>query len=190
MNTRRSMWGSAMVLMAVLMCALAVGGKTPAPDSAQVVKDFEARVSSYLDLRKKEAGDSKSTDSPEKLEQQREQIAARMQAARSGARQGDIFTPKIAGYFQRQIAATLAGHDGAKIRASLRHAEPLQGINVQVNGRYPQKVPLQSTPPTLLLNLPRLPNELQYRIVNRDLVLYDTGADMIVDFIQDAIPAS
>jgi hypothetical protein len=113
-----------------------------------------------------------------------------MQAARPDAKQGDIFSPQITGYFRRQIAATLAGHDGAKIRASLRNAEPLQGINVQVNGRYPQKVPLQSTPPTLLLNLPRLPQELQYRIVNRDLVLYDTGADMIVDFIQDAIPAS
>lgn len=189
MNMRRFMWGSAIVVMAVLSCVAFAGG-TGRADDAQVVKDFEARVSNYLDLHKKEAGDAKPTDSPEKLEQQREQIAVKMQAARPDARQGDIFSPQITGYFRRQIAATLAGHDGAKVRASLRHAEPLQGINVQVNGRYPQKVPLQSTPPTLLLNLPRLPQELQYRIVNRDLVLYDTGADMIVDFIQDAIPAS
>lgn len=189
MNMRRVMWGSAMVVMAVLSCVVFAGG-TGRADDAQIVKDFEARVSNYLDLHKKEAGNAKPTDSPEKLEQQREQIAVKMQAARPDARQGDIFSPQITGYFRRQIAATLAGHDGAKVRASLRHAEPLQGINVQVNGRYPQKVPLQSTPPTLLLNLPRLPQELQYRIVNRDLVLYDTGADMIVDFIQDAIPAS
>ena len=187
MNTRRFMWGSAIVLMAVLSCALFAGG-TGRSDDAQVVKDFEARVSNYCDLHKKEAGDGKSTDSPEKLKQQREQIVAKMQAARPAAKQGDIFSPQITGYFRRQIAATLAGHDGAKIRASLRNAEPLQGINVQVNGRYPEKAPLQSTPPTLLLNLPRLPQELQYRIVNRDLVLSDTGADMIVDFIQDAIP--
>jgi len=37
------------------------------------------------------------------------------------------------------------------------------------------------------LNLPRLPRELQYRIVGRALLLYDTQADLIVDFIPDAV---
>lgn len=189
MNIRRLVWGcGAMILMAVMISVLPAWAKG-SEDDAQVVRDFEARISSYMDLHKKQAGNDKPTDSAEKLEQQRKEIAAKMQAARPGAHQGDIFSAPIAGYFRRQIAATLAGHDGTQIRASLQHAEPLKGINIEVNGRYPQGVPLQSTPPTLLLNLPRLPSELQYRIVDRDLLLYDTAADMIVDFIPDAVNA-
>ena len=77
-----------------------------------------------------------------------------------------------------------------KVQASLRHAEPLKPIPLRVNDRYPRNMPLQSTPPTLLLNLPRLPDELHYRIVGRDLVLYDVTADLIVDLISNAVPAS
>jgi hypothetical protein len=32
-----------------------------------------------------------------------------------------------------------------------------------------------------------LPEELEYRIVGKNLILRDTGADLIVDFIPDAI---
>jgi hypothetical protein len=47
---------------------------------------------------------------------------------------------------------------------------------------------LQSTPPTILMNLPRLPPELEYRINGRALVLRDTNANLVVDLIPDAIP--
>jgi hypothetical protein len=33
-----------------------------------------------------------------------------------------------------------------------------------------------------------LPEELEYRFINRDLVLYDGHANLIVDFVRDAIP--
>ena len=174
------------ILFLALSCAWAGRARSTLND-AQVVKDFEARVSSYLDLGKKQAPTPKPTDSPSKLAETRDQIAEKMRAARPDAKQGDIFTPEIATYFRHQIAATLAGHDGKKIRASLHHAEPVQNVQLQVNARYPQKVPLQSTPPTLLLTLPRLPRELQYRIVGHALLLYDTQADLIVDFVPDAI---
>ena len=89
---------------------------------------------------------------------------------------------------RRQISATLSGPEGAKVRASLRHAEPLRGLKLRVNEVYPEGVPLQSTPPTLLLNLPPLPKDLEYRIVGRTLVLHDTVPNLVVDFIPDAIP--
>jgi chorismate mutase len=187
MNKRYAGWGSGAILLALLSWSSPAGGQIKAND-AQMVKDFESRISAYMELHNKEAGAKKSTDSAEKLAQQHEEISKKIRAARADAKQGNIFSPEIADYFRRQIAATLAGHDGSKIKTSLHHAEPVQGINVQVNGKYPEKIPLQSTPPTLLLNLPRLPRELQYRIVNRDLLLYDPGADLIVDLIPDAIP--
>lgn len=170
---------------AVLVTAL--GSAWTKIDDAQIVKDFEARVSSYVEMHKQQATAAKPTDSPGKLAEQKNQNAEKIQSARPDARQGDIFTPEIASYFRRQIAATLAGHDGNKIRATLRHAEPIPDFHLEVNARYPQNVPLQSTPPTLLLNLPRLPDKLQYRIVGHALILYDPGTDLIVDFIGNAV---
>ena len=37
--------------------------------------------------------------------------------------------------------------------------------------------------------LPVLPDELQYRFVERDLVLVDIDADLVVDVLSDALPA-
>ena len=56
-----------------------------------------------------------------------------------------------------------------------------------MNKKYPKNLPLQSTPPTLLLNLPLLPKELQYRIVGSTLFLYDEPSDLVVDLIPDAM---
>jgi hypothetical protein len=42
-------------------------------------------------------------------------------------------------------------------------------------------------PPTILLYVPRLPRELEYRIVNTDLIILDVEADMIVDVLRDSI---
>jgi len=167
-------------------------GFSPAPArKSQIVNDFGARVTRYLEVRKNEAGTPpKPTNSPKKLADSREQMAAKLRAARADAKQGDIFTPEIAEYFRHQIAAMLNGPHGARIRASLRHAEPVQGMPLQVNQTYPNGVPLQSMPPTLLLNLPRLPKELEYRIVGHDLVLHDITANIVVDFVPNAIPPS
>lgn len=43
-------------------------------------------------------------------------------------------------------------------------------------------------PPKLLLALPLLPEELEYLFVNRDLVLWDWHADLIIDVLPNAIP--
>ena len=155
-----------------------------------VLKDFEARVNKYLDLRKRDVGSSpRPTRSPDKLEDNQEQSAAKVKALRPDAKQGDIFTPDIASYFRRQLSSTLKGPDGSKIRASLRHAEPVRGLPLRVNEVYPEGMPLQSTPPSLLLKLPPLPKELEYRIVGRNLVLRDIVPNVIVDFIPDALPS-
>jgi hypothetical protein len=171
------------ISVAVILLGLGHAVAQAQNNDAQIVKDFESRVSSYVDLEQKQAGSPKQTASPDRLAEQRNQLAEKMRSARPQAKKGDIFTVEISQYFRRQIAATLFGPEGAKIRASLRHAEPIQQIPLQVNARYPQKVPLQSTPPTLLLNLPRLPDKLQYRIVGNALLLYDPSADLIVDWV-------
>ena len=61
-------------------------------------------------------------------------------------------------------------------------------LQLRVNDSYPSKVPLQSTPPTLLMNLPKLPEELEYRLVGRSLVLRCAKGNLIVDFIPNVMP--
>jgi hypothetical protein len=144
-----------------------------------------------MDLRKKEAGSTpRPTKSPEKIVENQQDLATKITILRQDAKQGDIFTPEIAAYFRRQISATLAGPQGHKIRASLRHAEPVHTASLKVNQTYPHGIPLQSTPPTLLLNLPGLPKELEYRIVGHNLVLHDLGPNIIVDLVADAVPST
>jgi hypothetical protein len=177
-------------LVLVFGIRLAAGPPTPDQDDA-VVKEFESRVTKYLDLRKREAGSApRPTNSPEKIVESQQDLATKTKALRQDAKQGDIFTPEIAAYFRRQISATLAGPHGHKVRASLRHAEPVHVPSPQVNQTYPQGIPLQSTPPTLLLNLPRLPKELEYRIIGRNLVLHDLASNIIVDVVADAVPSA
>jgi len=175
------------VLMLTLMVPHFPGYATK--DDAQIVRDFEARVAKYIDVRKKDAGSAPHpTNSPEKIAETRQDVASKTKAIRSGARQGNIFTPEIATYMRKRISQALSGPSGARIRASLRHAEPVDGINLRVNETYPQGVPLQSTPPSLLLRLPTLPDGLEYRIVGRNLILRDIEANLVVDFLPNSIP--
>lgn len=154
------------------------------------VKEFQDRIDNYLAAKKKQDIAKKPTDSAGKLAQEKQQTVEKTQAARPQARQGDIFTPPVATYFKKQIENTLQGPEGKKIRASLRHAEPLPNVQLQVNAKYPRTLPLQSMPPTLLKNLPPLPKDLQYRIVGETLVLYDVASGLVADLIPGAVPAA
>jgi hypothetical protein len=178
-------------LMLLFAPGLCLGPLVASQDHAQAANDFESRVAKYLELRKKEAGSApRPTNSPEKLADKQQDLAAKARGSRPDAKQGDIFAPEIADYFRHQIFSALAGHHGRKIRASLRHAEPVADLTLQVNQVYPQGIPRQSMPPTLLAKLPKLPKELEYRIVGRNLLLLDTAPGLLVDFVPNAIPSA
>ena len=186
----RKAFGFGSALVVLVGTGLAAAPQSANQDDA-LVKDFESRVTAYMDLRKKEAGSTpRPTNSPEKIVESQQNLAIKIKALRQDAKQGDIFTPEIADYFRRQISATLAGPQGRKIRASLRHAEPEHAASPKVNQTYPPGIPLQSTPPTLLLNLPGLPKELEYRIVGRNLIVHDLAPNIIVDLVADAVPST
>jgi hypothetical protein len=181
---------SAFLFVGALAILVTCHAAAQAAGDAAMVKDFQGRVAKYLEVHKATGIAHKPSDSPNKLADQKQQAEEKIRESRPAAKQGDIFTPPIGAYFKKQIAATLQGPEGVKVRASLRRAEPLPNLRLEVNEKYPQHLPLQSTPPTLLLNLPRLPGELQYRIVGSTLVLYDTVSDLIVDLLPSAVPAS
>lgn len=177
--------------LAALTCTVWWGAiaQQPVNQDALKIQEFESHVSDYVKLHKQAASDLdglKPTKQPEKITNHEEALAANIRAARKDAKQGDLFTPEIAAEFRRLIGITMKGERAAHIRASLKHAEPVR-LSLAVNDTYPRSVPLQSTPPTLLLNLPELPKEVEYRIVGRALILRDVGANIVVDFIPDAI---
>ena len=182
---------SAYLHMAVLsMAAIApIRAQTANPDSL-LVQEFEDRVKQYVKLRKHVEAmlpPLKPTASPEKIARHEHELAEKIRAARPGSVQGNVFTANIAAELRRLIAIAMQGQEAAHVQQSLQHAEPVN-LRLQAGATYPAQVPLQSTPPTLLMNLPPLPPEVDYRVVAKALVLRDVNANLIVDFISDALP--
>ena len=66
--------------------------------------------------------------------------------------------------------------------------EVMQPVTLAVNAIYPDSAPFSSVPPSLLLKLPVLPDQVRYRFVGRALILRDTEANVILDFIPDVVP--
>src|SRR5262249_11802955 len=73
---------------------------------------------------------------------------------------GDIFTPRVAAYLRREIA--------------------MAARRAQMTGNDVENAAIE--------RLPQLPRELEYRFVERDLVLMDAELDMVVDVLKDAMP--
>lgn len=177
------------VLSLIALC-IAVWSIGLAEENSPPAREFAQHVNEYLGLKGKQKVPSKQTGSSAELAQQKQETISKIRQARATAKQGDIFTPAVCEYFKHQIQATLRGAKGQQVMASLRHAEPTPALQLHVNDRYPPDLPLQSTPPTLLLNLPQLPDGLQYRLVGSSLVLYDVNSDLIIDYIPNAIPGA
>ena len=84
------------------------------------------------------------------------------------------------------IAGVMRGPHGADVLSTLQAAEPVR-IEVTPNKLYPVGVPLQTMPPSLLAALPKLPPELEYRIVGNALILRDVPANVVIDFVPNAM---
>ncbi len=175
------------LLLPAFASAIAQNGQRINRDSA-LAADFQNRVSQYLKLHKKAQGNApqpKQTSSPAAIIQFQHHLADAIRELRPDASQGEIFTPPVAELFRKLVAGEMTGPDRAKIRKSFQHAEPIHGVRLEVNQAYPDNLPLQSMPPSLLLNLPKLPPEVEYRFVGRELVLRDIAANLVVDVIPD-----
>jgi len=156
------------------------------PDSA-ILADFNARLDDYV--KKQRAlmkGAPVAEDAtPAQITARQETLAAELRAARKTAKQGDIFTPQVAALFKRLLAPELKGVEGRETREELKEDAP--AVWLRVNATYPADQPLSTVPPNLLANMPQLPMDVEYRVVGRHLLLRDVDANVIVDFIYNAI---
>jgi hypothetical protein len=179
-------------LLATAFTVQSAAYQTAINQNSLVIEDFRKRVDDYITLRKRaqEGGQPSKLGSAAHIKRDQKSLANKIRAERPQAVQGNVFNPSISELFKQLIAAPLESSRGNEIRASLRHAEPVHDLSLKVNQPYPEALALQSTPPTLLLNLPKLPPDIEYRIVGRELILLDTAANLIVDLLPDALPAS
>lgn len=159
---------------------------------AALLKDFKDRVDLYMKVYEKQekgAAQPKETSDPAKIKTTQDTLAARIQAARSTAKHGDVFTPEIRQLFRRLMYPETKGPDGPETKKAIKEdgPPPPQSKTLKVNARFPEGEPLPTMPPNLLARLPQLPEELEYRILGKDLILRDVNANLIVDFIPNAI---
>jgi len=158
----------------------------PVNPQAAVLADFKARVDKYVELRKK-ADDSapaqKKTPEPSAIKDAQHGLGERVGVARKGARQGDIFSPEISAHFRRLLRPEVKS-PGAK---DLIKDDNPGNIPFKVNGPYPEKEPLSTVPPKVLASLPPLPKDIEYRFVGKHLILRDARANLVIDYIPNAI---
>jgi hypothetical protein len=160
--------------------------------TAAVLEDFDNRVDAYMELREDAVEDVRAatvTDDPAVIRGRENALATRIRAARPDARHGDIFTPEIRAVFRRVLARQTARY-GEDLISTLEEDAPAPGaVPLEVNAKYPAGLPFPTTPASVLKQLPRLPRGMEYRILGRDLILLDQPADVIIDYIRNAIPA-
>jgi hypothetical protein len=164
------------------------------------IEAFQKRLESYVKLRKSATGDVQTIGkkaTPAEIQAREGGLRAAIQRNRATAKPGDILAPDIIPTVSGIVRGAIDRPGGAKVRASIKEGNPkhekapgeVEPV-IKVNAEYPKNAPLSTVPPTLLERLPKLPSELEYRFVGRTLILRDREANMIVDYLKEAVPAT
>jgi hypothetical protein len=147
--------------------------------TAEMMMAFRKRVDEYLKLRNeitKTIPEVKETGDPVKISSREKALGQAIAAARKSAKPGDIFGRDTSPLFIKILAADWNTRKPADRKA------------VNINQPYPTTLPLLTVPANLLANLPMLPEELEYRLVGRHLLLRDRDANLIIDILFNALP--
>jgi hypothetical protein len=172
------------------------GPRTPIRMSKDDAEDFLSEVEEYVELRKKARADLptlKDDSEPEEVTAYAKRLTDNIAARRKGAKQGEIFKPKVAAAFRR-ICRDELSRSRHERKVVLTEGNPtgdeerIVAPRVAVNAQYIPASPLSTVPPTLLMALPMLPEQVEYRFVGRALILRDTVANLIIDYVPNAVP--
>lgn len=168
-----------------------VGPLTPA--DAQALATMNDRLKEYVDLHTKierSLPNLPQEATPAQIDKNQRAFEQLVREARATAKPGDIFTPEARPVIKRLLATVFGGSDGKRLKASIMDENPVDPIALKltVNSRYPDTVPLATVPPQVLQTLPQLTEDLEYRFIGDWLILLDTHAHVIADFIDNALP--
>jgi hypothetical protein len=196
----------ALSLGLLLICQAAAGAQVAAtraieqPDftvivqgtfDAETLAEFNKRIEGYAALRarlEKGLPPLVVTDNADEIERFEHRLAERIREARTSHR-GQVFAPSMV----RQVKRMLAVRADAHTIAAMMDDGPAE-FDVDVNDTYSKRRSLATMLPNILLTLPDLPRDIEYRFVGRHLILRDARANIIIDEIpfafqcQDCVP--
>lgn len=163
----------------------------PTAVEAPIVKAFDQRIAAYMRVHndvERRLAVHWSFEESEDMFRAIEAMQSGIRAAREG-RAGAILTDEIGVLIRTRLQARLTA-------CNLTVEDVLAFINEERLPRAPKPAihePFPWTlgsamPSALLPALPPLPGELQYRFADRDLVLIDIHADLVVDILKNALP--
>jgi hypothetical protein len=156
----------------------------PVNPLAAAMEGFRKRIDQYLDLRKaitRQIPKITETGDPAKISAREKALGEAIAKARASAKAGDIFGADMSPHLLRILAQDQGSRTPADRKALLEEVPP--GLQLKVNQPYPATIPLVSVPAKLLAQLPMLPEELEYRLIDRRLLLRDRDANVIVDVL-------
>jgi hypothetical protein len=156
---------------------------------AESMVAFRKRVDMYLELRSaiaKKLPEVKETGDPAKISGREKALGQAIAMERRAAKAGDIFGPDMSPHLSRILAEDWKSRKPADRKALFEEVPP--DLELTVNQPYPTTIPLVTVPARLLARLPMLPEELEYRLVDRRLLLRDRDANLIVDVLVGVSP--
>jgi hypothetical protein len=207
----------AVLVRLALLGSVAMGGcsstskETIAPPQttemdAETLRKFQHEVEEYVELRQsvlKQIPPIDARSAPAEIEAHQKALTKAIMAYRKGAKRGDIFKPEVEAAIRRTLHREFASSQGPELLKDIKQGNPrVEGnptprdpskevkppVTVAVNALYPDSAPFSSVPPSILLKLPLLPQQVRYRFIGRTLILRDTEANVILDYIPDVVP--
>lgn len=155
-----------------------------------VIRNFTARAKAFVKLRNRVRArlPKLSKDSTaEQIAAHKKAFEEAVRTARRGAKPGDILTPATAQYIRRLIRTEFKGKERSEVKKAILEAET-GGVPLRVNYPYPEATEFSEVPAKLLLELPLLPKELNYRFAGRHMLLLDKENGLILDYMLNALP--
>jgi hypothetical protein len=162
------------------------------PNHEAAIRVFRERVDAYAALHRRLEAPLLTLTQAHDMRPNfvaRHLLATSIRRARVGAQQGDVFSPEVAFALRAVIRKALSGRDVESFPAELNDEHPqMHELRAVVNEPLPRGA-THEMPVLLLQVLPELPEDVEYRIVNHDLVLWDIHADLVVDYLPNAFRA-
>lgn len=152
---------------------------------AETLAEFNQRVRNYAELRRiaeRDVPPLRVTDNADEIIRSERTLTARIREVRGSSDRGQIFSRTMETQLKNLFVVVV---DSTTLSAIMDDGP--DEFDVDVNEAYARHKSLATMPPNILLLLPALAEDLEYRFVGRHLIVRDVRANMIVDEIPYAL---
>jgi hypothetical protein len=163
---------TSLCFMLLLCGSAAVNAGPQIPSDTQAIIDFQRAADAYAFRHRQVERVTGEADQA--------RVTAALRAARVDAVEGAMFSPMVADAFRRRIQSAIA--QGCRV--------PAQAANFVVPRLNESAANNSALDVCIARALPRLPDELQYKVAGVVLLLVDAHNDIVVDVLHGAFPVS